>query len=105
MTYTIFQCPPTIPYCFLPYNEAEFSPADYLPVYEGEISGDINDQTLEMIYEILNVRHPEDYHARSLSVSDVIIFNINGKHKAYYVEIIGFKEIDFPTATPYKKRH
>lgn len=105
MTYTIFQCPVTIPYCFMPYDESEFSPADYVSVYEGEISGDINDQMLEALYETLNICQPKDYHARSLSVSDVIVFDIAGNRKTYYVEPIGFKEINFPTAISFQKRH
>lgn len=105
MIYTIFQCPVTIPYCFMPYDETEFSPADYIPVYEGEISGDVNSRTLEALYETLNIHHPNDYHARSLSVSDVIVFDIAGNRKAYYVEPIGFKKIDFPTAISFQKRH
>lgn len=95
MIYTIFQCPVTIPYCFMPYDETEFSPADYIPVYEGEISGDVNSRTLEALYEALNIHHPNDYHARSLSVSDVIVFDIAGNRKAYYVEPIGFKKNRF----------
>lgn len=51
MIYTIFQCPVTIPYCFMPYDETEFSPADYIPVYKGEISSDVNSRTLEALYE------------------------------------------------------
>lgn len=79
----------------MPYDETEFSPADYIPVYEGEISGDVNSRTLEALYEALNIHHPNDYHARSLSVSDVIVFDIAGNRKAYYVEPIGFKKSIF----------
>jgi len=37
-------------------------------VYEGEI----NCSDLEEVYRMFNLNHPEGYHGRSLSVSDVV---------------------------------
>ena len=34
-----------------------------------------------------------DYHGHSLSVSDVIMLNQDGKISAHYVDSIGFKEL------------
>ena len=68
---------------------------DYVRVYEGEIYsvGEIEDM-LNDIYEILNIDHPSDYHAHSLSVSDVVGLNVDSHSwEFYYVDSIGFKRI------------
>ena len=63
----------------------------YNEVYKGEITGD----TLEDAYFTFNVDRPEDYKARSLSVSDVV--RIEGspvdKDGFYFCDSFGFKEI------------
>lgn len=66
---------------------------DYVRVYDGDIYpvGEMEDM-LNDIYEILNVDHPSDYHAHSLSVSDVVGLYNGGWHW-YYVDSIGFKEV------------
>lgn len=68
---------------------------DYVRVYEGDIYpvGEMEDM-LNDIYEILNVDHPADYHAHSLSVSDVVGLNVSSRYwEFYYVDSIGFKRI------------
>ena len=45
---------------------------------------------LEKIYSIFNIYRPDDYKARSLSVSDVV--TLDGT--AYYVDSFGFKKIE-----------
>lgn len=68
---------------------------DYVRVYEGDIYpvGEMEDM-LNDIYEILNLDHPSDYHAHSLSVSDVVGLNVDSRcWKWYYVDSIGFKRI------------
>ena len=50
-------------------------------------------ELLEQLYQKFNCAHPTDYHGHSLSVSDVIMLNQNGKILAHYVDSIGFKEL------------
>ena len=50
---------------------------------------------LEKIYETFNFHKPKDFHARSVSVSDVILIRRGGISKWYYVDSIGFKEVNW----------
>ena len=45
---------------------------------------------LERVFSIFNIYRPDDYKARSLSVSDVV--TLDGT--AYYVDSFGFKKIE-----------
>lgn len=102
--YEIYQCPPTIPYFLLPYDETEFSFADYVHVYQGLISFEDDNQILENIFATLNIDHPKDYFARSLSVSDIIVISDCGEKRAYYVQPIGFKQIEYPKSLSFTRR-
>ena len=50
-------------------------------------------ELLEQLYQKFNCTRPTDYHGHSLSVSDVIMLNQNGKISAHYVDSIDFKEL------------
>ncbi len=50
--------------------------------------------TLEGIFTKFNVDRPPDFTGHSLSVSDIVVISKNGEDKAYYVDNIGFQEID-----------
>ena len=50
-------------------------------------------ELLEQLYQKFNRARPLDYHGHSLSVSDVIMLNQDGKISAHYVDSIGFKEL------------
>ena len=50
-------------------------------------------ELLEQLYQKFNFARPMDYHGHSLSVSDVIMLNQDGKISAHYVDSIGFKEL------------
>ncbi len=58
-------------------------------------TNDTDEIYLDNIYEIINFHKPEDYHARSVSVSDVILLRRGGISKWYYVDSIGFKEVNW----------
>ncbi len=51
------------------------------------------DMSLDDIYFRFNVNHPKDYKGHSLSISDVVVLNVNGTKTAYYVDVMGFKEL------------
>ena len=46
----------------------------------------------QQLYQKFNCARPLDYHGHSLSVSDVIMLNQDGKISAHYVDSISFKE-------------
>lgn len=71
---------------------------DYELIYSDEMHyGD----TLDSLYEKFNIAHPEDYTGHSLSVSDIVVLNENGKVKAYFVDSISFRELpDFLQLEP-----
>ena len=49
--------------------------------------------TLDAIYERFNLNHPYGFIGHSLSVSDIVAFNKDGKKTAHYVDSFGFKEL------------
>ena len=50
--------------------------------------------TLDDLFQIYNGdSRPMSRQMRSLSVSDIIVLNKDGKSTAYYVDDIGFKEL------------
>ncbi|MCC8046753.1 MAG: DUF3849 domain-containing protein [Clostridiales bacterium] len=50
-------------------------------------------EKLDMIFERFNLSLPKDFIGHSLSVSDVILMNQDGKTKAWYVDSVGFTEL------------
>ena len=57
--------------------------------------------TLDSLYEKFNIAYPEDYTGHSLSVSDIVAINENGKVKVYFVDSISFRELpDFLKLEP-----
>lgn len=50
----------------------------------------------EIIFYVLNMNHPKDYRTRSLSISDIIRFELpNGQFLNLFCDRIGFTAIDF----------
>lgn len=64
----------------------------YNKVYETQAGSD--DYTLDQIYYKYNVNHPEDYKGHSLSMSDVVVLNIDGQKSAWYCDRIGFQQVE-----------
>lgn len=63
-------------------------------IYKSKLESFDGPPTLEMIYEELNISHPENYRGHSLSVSDVIVIRQGKKRTAYFVDSFGFRTID-----------
>jgi len=82
---------------FIGYNDlimqgfGKPNPANYQVVFDGGL--DTND--LDSIYDKFNVDLPEDYKGHSLSMSDVIELYDDQESSFYYVDSVGFKEIEF----------
>ncbi len=65
-------------------------------LYDRVFSGEVAVETLEDIFYVFNMVHPQGYKGRSLSVSDVVeIALTGGESEFYYCEPIGFKRIRF----------
>lgn len=62
---------------------------DYETVYEGEIESIDEENALEDLFTIFNIRHPEDFKGHSLSVSDIIKLD----DKYHYCDPFGWKQI------------
>ena len=69
------------------------NPKDYFLAYEGNVEA----RDLESLYAIFNIAHPEDYKARSMSVSDVVeVVNSDYVPRGFYFcDTIGFKDVAF----------
>lgn len=86
---------------FMPFEEVKkynysIEHIDYDFLYQGMIERkniDSIDNVLERIYVRFNMEIPKDFYGHSLSVSDIVVV-IEGKRKrAYYVDLVGFREI------------
>ena len=76
-------------------GSAEVDSALYDKVFEGRVDC----ANLERVYEMFNLRHPEGYRGRSLSVSDVVeVIDDAGKSTFHFCDSIGFEEIPFDPA-------
>lgn len=74
------------------YAKSSMKASDYKLVYRGQ-----RDcwQTLDTIYCLHNQDdRPNARKMRSVSVSDIIVLHENGEAHAYYVDPIGYKQID-----------
>lgn len=79
-------------------NSVAVDSAIYDKVFEGEVKA----TDLEDIYRIFNINQPENFKARSLSVSDIveIVNDENINPGFYFCDSMGFRSVGFdPTAT------
>jgi len=74
-------------------------------IYDQVFSGEVNCENLEGVYRIFNTELPPGYHARSLSVSDVVevVESETIKPSFYFCDSIGFKNIEFNPPSPVQK--
>ena len=78
------------------YHGSAEVPSDlYDKVYEGNMEL----SNLEDLFRLLNINLPDDYQARSMSVSDVVEIKEGGTQAEspgfYFCDSVGFKKIDF----------
>ncbi len=79
------------PYGYLQQNGIPCDIRNYDLMYSGHMRPN---ETLESLFYKFNTEHPEDFRGHSLSVSDVIVIRERGKSTAYYVDSVGFKQLD-----------
>lgn len=60
--------------------------------YEVVFDGELNAKSLEDVFRIFNIEHPEHYRGRSMSVSDVVWVEGRG---AFFCDSFGFKPVKF----------
>lgn len=58
---------------------------DYEVVYEGELDYPEMPNALEELFDIFNIRRPNDFEGRSMSVSDIV--EVDGDN--YYCDAVG----------------
>ena len=91
LEYHVYQAPVSRSYCFRNFKFAMkngWTKNDYVHVYCGSIKSETINEALEQIWELLNINRPEDYHARSLSMSDLVMID----NKFYYCDSVGWSE-------------
>ena len=80
---------------FMPYGFREFDFSSYDEVWSGEPKRQW--KTLEGIFEIFNLYHPEDFNGHSLSVSDIVqIIDEQDKEEDgfYFCDSFGWKKLE-----------
>ncbi len=70
-------------------REHGFNLEDYECVYSGDIEAPNVIKALDDLFVKFNVEHPEDYHAHSLSVSDIVMVD----NDYYYCEPFGWERV------------
>lgn len=86
--------------CFMDYSslpQFQHTQAIDCAIYDKVFDGELQTESLEGLYEIFNLHHPEGYHGRSMSVSDVVqISDAKGTADGFYFcDSIGFKPVSF----------
>ena len=71
-------------------NGLSVKPENYGLVYEAPLTAK---DDLESIYTRFNVDCPADFTGHSLSVSDIVVLNQDGKNTAHYCDRVGFTEV------------
>ena len=75
--------------------------AIYACVYKGELEA----MQLEDVFYILNCAFPQDYRARSLSVSDVVeVLNSENDSSFYFCNSFGFQLFPFDKTATHKNQ-
>lgn len=64
-------------------------------IYDKVFEGEVDCGTLEEVYQMFNLDHPDGYQGRSLSVSDVVEVVGEEKSTFHFCDSIGFREVDF----------
>lgn len=97
--------PDNAPYIFESYEAVMHRSNGVFPteLYGHVYSEDLDVSDPEEIFAIFNLARPKDYTGRSLSVSDIVMFeHQDGSKEAFYCNPIGFKKISLdPSELPH----
>lgn len=65
-------------------------------IYDLVFDGEVDCGTLEDVFELFNVKYPQGYTGRSMSVSDVVeVKKDDGRSSFFYCDTIGFVPVKF----------
>ena len=64
-------------------------------IYDKVFEGEAECGTMEEVYQMFNLDHPDGYQGRYLSVSDVVEVVGEEKSTFHFCDSIGFREVDF----------
>lgn len=86
--------------CFLGYEDLErFQETTNIDskIYDMVYESDVECNSLEDVFQLLNRNHPQGYYARSLAVSDIIeVISSDAVIPGFYFcDYIGFKQVEF----------
>ena len=86
--------------CFLAHESlAKFQGSAEIngAIYDKVFTGEVDCKSLEDVYRMFNLNHPEGYKGRSLSVSDVVEVSESDEVKKgfYFCDSFGFKQVNF----------
>ncbi len=79
------------PYDYLRKNGIPCDIGNYDLMYSGHMRPH---ETLENLFYKFNMEHPVNFKGHSLSVSDVVVVRERDKSTAYYVDSVGFRQLD-----------
>jgi hypothetical protein len=91
-------------YAFRSFRPGKFNFADYEERYEMEFESfdeKTNIEICEVIFRIFNMRTPSDFKGHSLSMSDVIELNRDGRKQFYYCDMCGFTRLNRHDLKPF----
>ena len=83
-------------YGFMPYDYAKdkgLRLEDYDDVYQTEIPLDESEnifQVLDVIFAIFNIKKPEDFKGRSMSISDMVKLEDG---RLFYCDLVGWRQL------------
>lgn len=84
-------------FAFMNYDWLRSKGRSSPPAYQYNIvfDGQLETDSLEDVFRIFNLEHPEGYTGRSLSVSDIVELYDERDRRFYFCDAIGFKKIPF----------
>ena len=95
MKYTIYQLPPNSPKAFRGSLIDEVNPdmGDYVATYRGEEPDDESHYLfLETLFHKFNVDRPDNFAGHSMSVSDVIVLELEDSYEFWFCDDHGWKQ-------------
>ncbi len=80
---------------FRGFDEAHKKATIKSEVYECVYEKDFPVVDPETVYRIFNINLPEDYHGRSMSISDIVEFEMDGQSQFLFCDTFGFSPVSF----------
>ena len=88
----------TAKYCFTGKRELEHFGLEFPPpasLYKLCYVGDCKTVDPHGLWTLLNINHPADYKARSLSVGDIIVYDLGEETLSLFCDSFYFLAVDF----------